>query len=151
MPDLGVYNFTTLTGLLGPAKAVTAMTSIVTPRRAVEDKGDIKVEAEDNASVLMDHGNGVISHVMCGFNYFDPHGPHEVPTGMKAGVLISPRGVSMRPQRAMPSVARREKLTCFMARVLECLRQEWQRLCGAATRNRNCPVVMVEEVTASGH
>jgi predicted dehydrogenase len=34
------------------------------------------VEEEDNAHVLMDHGNGIISHVMCGFNYFDPHG-HE--------------------------------------------------------------------------
>ncbi len=74
MPDLGVYNLTTLTGLLGPAKAVTAMTSIVTKRRTVEDKGDIAVEAEDNAMVLMDHGEGVMSHVMCGFNYFDPHG-----------------------------------------------------------------------------
>src|SRR5436190_18347074 len=29
MPDLGVYNLTTLTGLLGPAKHVTAMLSIV--------------------------------------------------------------------------------------------------------------------------
>src|SRR5690606_29541504 len=55
MPDLGVYNFTTLTGLLGPARAVTAMTSIVTPTRTVDDKGEIVVEAEDNAMVLMDH------------------------------------------------------------------------------------------------
>jgi predicted dehydrogenase len=70
MPDLGVYNFTTLTGLLGPAKSVTAMTSIVTPRREVEDKGEIDVTAEDNAMVLMDHGHGVISHTQCGFNYF---------------------------------------------------------------------------------
>jgi len=31
LPDLGVYNLATLTGLLGPAKFVTAMTSIVTP------------------------------------------------------------------------------------------------------------------------
>ena len=76
MPDLGVYNMATLTGLLGPAKAVMAMTSIVTSERTVDDKGKIKVEAEDNAQVLMDHGNGVLSHVMCGFNYFDPHG-HE--------------------------------------------------------------------------
>ena len=74
MPDLGVYNFTTLTGLLGPARAVTAMTSIVTPTRMVDDKGEIVVEAEDNAMVLMDHGNGVLSHVQSGFNYYDPHG-----------------------------------------------------------------------------
>lgn len=76
MPDLGVYNMATLTGLLGPAKAIMAMTSIVTNERTVDDKGKVKVEAEDNAQVLMDHGAGVLSHVMCGFNYFDPHG-HE--------------------------------------------------------------------------
>src|SRR3954467_9291953 len=29
-----------------------------------------------------------------------------VPTGMKAGVRISPRGMSMTPRRALPSVAR---------------------------------------------
>ena len=74
LPDLGVYNLATLTGLLGPAKSVMAMTSIVTPDRTVDNKGTIKVEAEDNAMVLMDHGNGVISHVQCGFNYFDPYG-----------------------------------------------------------------------------
>lgn len=76
LPDLGVYNLATLTGLLGPAKSVMAMTSIVTPERTVDNKGKIKVEAEDNAMVLMDHGNGVLSHVQCGFNYFDPYG-HE--------------------------------------------------------------------------
>jgi predicted dehydrogenase len=76
LPDLGVYNLATLTGLLGPARAVMAMTAIVTPERTVDNKGRIKVEAEDNAMVLMDHGNGAISHVQCGFNYFDPYG-HE--------------------------------------------------------------------------
>jgi predicted dehydrogenase len=76
MPDLGVYNMATLTGLLGPAKAVMAMTSIITPERTVEDKGKIKVEAEDNAQILMEHEKGVLSHVMCGFNFFDTHG-HE--------------------------------------------------------------------------
>lgn len=76
LPDLGVYNLATLTGLLGPAKSVMAMTSIVTPTRNTLNKGQIKVVAEDNAMVLMDHGNGVLSHVQCGFNYFDPYG-HE--------------------------------------------------------------------------
>lgn len=76
MPDLGVYNIATLTGLLGPAKTIMAMTSIVNPERTVDDKGKIKVEAEDNAHILMEHDKNVISHVMCGFCYFDPHG-HE--------------------------------------------------------------------------
>jgi predicted dehydrogenase len=74
LPDLGVYNIATLTGLLGPAKSVVAMTSIVTPERVVDDKGKIQVKAEDNAMLLMDHGSGIISHVQCGFNYFDPYG-----------------------------------------------------------------------------
>jgi predicted dehydrogenase len=76
MPDLGVYNIATLTGLLGPALSIMAMTSIVNPERMIDEKGLVKVEAEDNAHILIDHGKGIISHVMCGFNYFDPHG-HE--------------------------------------------------------------------------
>lgn len=76
MPDLGVYNMATLTGLLGPAKSVMAMLSIVKPERTVDDKGKIKVEAEDNAHILIEHPANVLSHVMCGFNFFDPHG-HE--------------------------------------------------------------------------
>lgn len=74
LPDLAVYNITTLTGLLGPAKAVTALTGIVTPTRQIDRVGQIHVEAEDNAMLLMDHGNGLISHVQSGFNYFNPHG-----------------------------------------------------------------------------
>ena len=74
MPDLGVYNLTSLTGLLGPAQHVTAMLSIVTPERTVQNKGHIQVTEEDNAMVLLDHGQGIISHVQSGFNYFNPHG-----------------------------------------------------------------------------
>jgi predicted dehydrogenase len=73
--DLGVYNVTTLTGLLnqsqgetrsatpldecrfhrgfglGPVKPVTAMTGVAIPKREVEGQR-ITVEAEDNAHVL---------------------------------------------------------------------------------------------------
>lgn len=76
LPDLGVYNLATLTGLLGPAKSIIAMTSIITPERTVDDKGKIKVVAEDNAQVILEHNSGILSHVQCGFNYFDPYG-HE--------------------------------------------------------------------------
>ena len=76
LPDLGVYNLTTLTGLLGPAKSVVAMTSIVTPTREITGRGTVEVTEEDNAMILLDHGQGVISHIQCGFNYFNPHG-HE--------------------------------------------------------------------------
>ncbi len=76
MPDLGVYNLTSLTGLLGPARHVTAMLSIVTAERNITEKGRVKVTEEDNAMILLDHDKGVISHVQSGFNYFNPHG-HE--------------------------------------------------------------------------
>ena len=76
MPDLGVYNMATLTGLLGPAKSVMAMTSIVNKKREIDNKGIIEVKEEDNAHILLEHENGIISHIMCGFNYFDPFG-HE--------------------------------------------------------------------------
>jgi predicted dehydrogenase len=76
LPDLGVYNLASLTGLLGPAQSVMAMTNILTPTRKTDNKGDTRVEAEDNAMVLMEHSSGALSHVQCGFNYFDPYG-HE--------------------------------------------------------------------------
>ena len=94
LPDLGVYNLATLTGLLGPAKSVVAMTSIVSPTRKVNDKGQIKVEVEDNAIVVMNHGNGILSNVMCGFNYFDPHG-HEGKGQEKATISIVGSGGNM--------------------------------------------------------
>ena len=67
--DLGVYNITTLTGLLGPAKAVVGMTAICTPTRRLTDGSEVKVRISDNDMLIMDHGNGVLSHVQSGYNY----------------------------------------------------------------------------------
>jgi predicted dehydrogenase len=69
--DLGVYNVTTLSGLLGPVKEVVGMTAVLNPTRKVEDKGEVKVEADENTMLIMHHGNGVLSHVQTGFVYFD--------------------------------------------------------------------------------
>lgn len=74
IPDLGVYNLATLTGLLGPAISVVAMTNVITPERKVDDKGNVKVEAEDNSHILLEHGSGALSHIQCGFNYYNPSG-----------------------------------------------------------------------------
>ncbi|MCX8473279.1 MAG: Gfo/Idh/MocA family oxidoreductase [Sediminibacterium sp.] len=77
LPDLGVYNIASLTGILGPVKSVVAMTNIITPTRKVDDKGFIQVRAEDNAQLILEHDQeNVLSHIQCGFNYFDPYG-HE--------------------------------------------------------------------------
>lgn len=94
LPDLGVYNLTTLTGLLGPAKAVVALTGVITPERTVDDKGRIRVEAEDNAMILLDHGGATFSHVSSGFNYFDPHG-HDGTGQERSTISIVGKGGAM--------------------------------------------------------
>jgi predicted dehydrogenase len=77
MPDLAVYNMATLSGLLGPVKSIVAMLNIITPTRKVDNRpNEIKVEAEDNSMVLMEHASGALSHVQSGFNFYDPYG-HE--------------------------------------------------------------------------
>jgi predicted dehydrogenase len=48
--DLGVYCLTSLTGLLGPAKRVMAMTGVAIPEREINGR-KVRVEAEDNAQV----------------------------------------------------------------------------------------------------
>lgn len=69
--DLGVYNVTTLTGLLGPAKEVVGMTAVINKTRKVEDRGEVTVTADENTMLMMHHGHGVFSHVQTGFVYFD--------------------------------------------------------------------------------
>ena len=64
--DLGVYCLTSLTALLGPAKRVTAMTGVAIPEREVKGR-PVRVEAEDNAQVLLDFGAGTLAVVTCGF------------------------------------------------------------------------------------
>jgi hypothetical protein len=56
MFDLGVHNVTTLTGLIGPAKRVMAMSGIAITERVVDGKM-MKVETDDNAQRLLDFGN----------------------------------------------------------------------------------------------
>jgi predicted dehydrogenase len=73
--DLGVYNVTTLTGLLGPVTEVVGMTDIVYPTRKVDDLGEVKVEADENTMLIMKHAGGALSHVQTGFGYFEAHAP----------------------------------------------------------------------------
>lgn len=53
--DLGVYNVTTLTGLLGPCRAVTAMAGRSRDRRVVDGE-EIAVETEDTFQLVLDLG-----------------------------------------------------------------------------------------------
>ena len=73
--DWGVYNVTTLTGLLGPARSVVGMHGVSTPTRTVYPHdgppGEVWVTADDNSMLLMEHDNAVFSHVQTGYTYYN--------------------------------------------------------------------------------
>ena len=64
--DLGVYNVTSLCALFGPARRVTAMVGVAIPEREVNGRR-IRVEADDNAHVLLDFGDARFAVVTTGF------------------------------------------------------------------------------------
>ncbi len=64
--DLGCYSIASLTGLLGPARRVMAMTGVAVPEREVGGR-PIRVEAEDTAQVLLELGGGALAVVTTGF------------------------------------------------------------------------------------
>lgn len=66
--DLGVYNVTLLTGLLGPAQSVVALSGTAIAHRMINGQS-IAVEADDNTALLLDHGNTVYSVIQTGFVY----------------------------------------------------------------------------------
>jgi len=64
--DLGVYSIASLTGMLGPARRVMAMTGVAIPERVVAG-GHVQVEAEDNAQIMIDFGDSSFAVVTTGF------------------------------------------------------------------------------------
>ncbi len=64
--DLGVYNVTSLCALFGPARRVTAMAGVAIPERVVNGRR-MRVEADDNAHVLLDFGDARFAVVTTGF------------------------------------------------------------------------------------
>jgi predicted dehydrogenase len=64
--DLGVYNVTSLCGFFGPARRVTAMTGVAIPQRVINGE-PVRVQAEDNAHVLIDFGEARFAAVTTGF------------------------------------------------------------------------------------
>ena len=64
--DLAVYCITSITGILGPAKRVMAMTGIAQPERLVNGQL-IKAEVEDNAQIMLDFGEAVFAVITSGF------------------------------------------------------------------------------------
>ena len=64
--DLGIYNVTSLCGLLGPVRRVVAMVGTAIPERVVEG-APIRVQSDDNAHLLLDFGESRFASVTTGF------------------------------------------------------------------------------------
>jgi predicted dehydrogenase len=60
MYDMAVYSLHTLTGVLGPARRVTALSGIGTPVRQWKEKA-IQVEMDDNTLMLLDFGDATFA------------------------------------------------------------------------------------------
>ena len=72
--DLGVYNVVSLCALLGSARRVTGMVGTAIPERVVEGEA-MRVEADDNAHVLIDFGAATYAVVTTGFTIQKYHSP----------------------------------------------------------------------------
>jgi predicted dehydrogenase len=64
--DLGIYNVTSLCGLLGPVRRVVALVGTAIPERTVEG-APIRVQSDDNAHLLLDFGGSRFASVTTGF------------------------------------------------------------------------------------
>jgi predicted dehydrogenase len=77
--DLGIYPLQALTGLLGPARRVTAFGGIAIPKRTivagVAAGKEIDVEVEDNVHILLDFGDACFAYVDATFCVLSAKGP----------------------------------------------------------------------------
>lgn len=64
--DLGVYNITTLTGLLGPVKNLVAKSSLSKSHRIINGK-KVKAKTNDNFQIMLEFKSGCIGVVTTGF------------------------------------------------------------------------------------
>lgn len=91
--DMGVYALHALTGILGPAKRVTAFSGISVPEvivRSGEVKGKkIKVEIDDNTQILLDFGENTFAYVNATFCMKASKGPSTSFYGSE-GTIVTP-------------------------------------------------------------
>jgi len=97
--DMGVYGIDRITGLLGPARRVAAMSGLVAPRRVARggpfDGRQIDVTEDDNTLLLLDFGDAAFAMIDATFNVQASLSPELELFGM-AGTLIVNRPGAVR-------------------------------------------------------
>ncbi|WP_439533545.1 Gfo/Idh/MocA family protein [Polymorphobacter sp.] len=90
--DLGVYGLHRITGLLGPARRVSAFSGITAPLRHARGGPfhgkDIPVEETDNTLMLLDFGNAVFASVDATYNVVATRSPLVEVYGSEGTLLV---------------------------------------------------------------
>ena len=91
--DLAVYGLTQVTGVLGPARRVSALSGITVPERPVRggpfDGMTIPVSAPDNNLVLIDFGDATFAVVDGTFNVVASRSPRMEVFGLEGTLLVN--------------------------------------------------------------
>ncbi|MGH2354602.1 MAG: Gfo/Idh/MocA family protein [Chloroflexota bacterium] len=99
--DMGVYGLHTVTGILGPAKRVSAFSGIAFRDRTfldpeTQESRPVEITAHDNGIVLLDWGEGTIGAVDGAFTMVTREGPGMVIYGSQGVISSSGRGGTFR-------------------------------------------------------
>jgi predicted dehydrogenase len=96
---MGVYALDLITGLLGPARRVTAFSAISRPVRTIPrgpfEGLEIPVAVDDNVLILLDFGGGVLGFVDSGFCQVETRAPELEVYGAEG--TLAARGMYMMP------------------------------------------------------
>lgn len=99
--DMAVYGFTQVTGVLGPARRVSAMSGITVPERRARggpfDGLVIPVSAPDNNLVLLDFGDATFAVVDGTFNVVASRSPRMELYGLEGTLLVNRDDVAAPP------------------------------------------------------
>ena len=99
--DLAVYGLTQVTGVLGPARRVSALSGITVPERRVRggpfDGMTIPVSAPDNNLILVDFGDATFAVVDGTFNVVASRSPRMEVFGLEGTLLVNRDDVGAPP------------------------------------------------------
>ena len=99
--DMGVYGLTRVTGVLGPAQRVTAMSGITVPTRRARgglfDGLEISVTETDNHVLLLDFGESTFATVDASFNVVGTKAPQMEIYGLEGTLLVNRPDVAVAP------------------------------------------------------
>ncbi len=96
--DLGAYGLHRITGILGPARRVSAFSGITVPVRTVAggpyDGMSIEVQEPDNNMLMLDFGNSIFATVDVTYNVLASHSPAMEIYGSEGALIVTNQYVS---------------------------------------------------------